>query len=174
LTCHIELFTQTHYHDAIASDGSLCPVFRDVFRHHWLEECQHAMIDEIEWQREDRKLTDAERDFAVDDLIALIGAMDGLIQAQAAADAEYFLAQCRRPFAIEARQAIRDCVLRAYRWQYIGSGAEHPHFQRVLSSLVNGQQMQRIQSALAPLMMARPAMASVSGGMVIQNKRRVS
>lgn len=174
LTCNVELFTQSHYHESIASDGGLCPVFRDVFRYHWLEECQHAMIDEIEWQCEDRKLLDVERDSAVDDLIALFGAIDETISRQAAADTEYFFSQCRRPFAMEARQLIRESVLRAYRWQYIGSGVRHPHFQRVLTSMVTEGQMQRIHSALVPLAVARPEAAMPSGVTVIQNRRRAS
>ena len=32
-----------------------------------------------------------ERDAAVDDLIALVGGVDGILQAQAAADAAYFM-----------------------------------------------------------------------------------
>jgi hypothetical protein len=48
-------------------------------------------------------------------------------------------------------------VLKAYRWQYIVSGAIHPHFQKVLASLVSDAQMARIQAALAPLTYAMPA-----------------
>jgi hypothetical protein len=173
LTCNIELFTQAHYHESIGTDHNLCPVFRDVFRYHWLEECQHAMIDEIEWQRTDRRMLDDERDSAVDDYIALVRMMDGLLQTQAAADTEYFLAQCRRPFAVEARQQIGESVLRAYRWQYIGSGARHPHFQRVLASMVTPVQMQRIQFGLAPLV-AQPAQPKVRGTTVAIHERRVS
>jgi hypothetical protein len=42
-------------------------------------------------------------------------------------------------------------MLRAYRWQYIGSGIQHPHFVKMLSSVTTRQQLQRIQLALAPI-----------------------
>ena len=33
------------------------PLWKDVFLFHWKEESQHAILDEMEWQREDAKLT---------------------------------------------------------------------------------------------------------------------
>ena len=88
LTCHIELFSQAHYRASIAEAPGLSPLFKDVFLFHWKEESQHAIIDELEWLREDAKLaSDAQRDAAVGDLIALVGGVDGILQAQAKADA---------------------------------------------------------------------------------------
>ena len=69
LTCHIELFTQAHYRASIGADATLSDLWKDVFLYHWREESQHAVLDELEWQRADAKLTPAERDSAVDDLI---------------------------------------------------------------------------------------------------------
>ncbi len=73
MTCHVELFTQVHYRESIERDEELSDLYRDVFRFHWLEECQHAVMDEIEWCREDRTSEPrASATRAVDDLIALI------------------------------------------------------------------------------------------------------
>ena len=49
LTCHIELFVQSHYEESIALGQDLCPLFKDVFHFHWKDECQHVQIDELEW-----------------------------------------------------------------------------------------------------------------------------
>jgi hypothetical protein len=148
LTCHIELFTQVHYRESIERDEELSDLYRDIFRFHWLEECQHAVIDEIEWCREDRTLTSAQREAAVDDLIALVHTVDDILRSQAAGDAAYFMRLCERSFTDDEQRAIRDNVLRAYRWQYIGSGAQHPHFAKVISGMTTPAQMQRLQSAL--------------------------
>jgi hypothetical protein len=48
-------------------------------------------------------------------------------------------------------RALADGVLRAYRWQYILSGARHPQFVAVLGDLVNKSQEERIRSALTRL-----------------------
>ena len=157
LTCHIELFTQAHYRASIADDETLSPLWKDVFLFHWREESQHAILDELEWQREDARLDDAERDAAVDDLIALVGAVDGILQAQADADARYFVGQLDRRLTTESTLQVRNTVLKAYRWQYIVSGVAEPRFQSLLASMVTSAQLRRIQNALAPLSYAQPA-----------------
>ena len=88
LTCHIELFVQAHYAESIAPREELCPLFKDVFKYHWKDESQHVVLDELEWKDEHAKLSPAERDQAVNDLIALVAAVDGILQAQSAADAD--------------------------------------------------------------------------------------
>lgn len=149
LTCHIELFTQVHYRESIERDEDLSDLYRDVFRYHWLEECQHAVMDEIEWCREDRRLNAQARDRAVSDFIDLLFTLDRILQAQAAADAAYFMRLCERSFDAEQQRAIRDGVLRAYRWQYIVSGQQHPHFEKLLSDMVDQSQLRRIHEAVS-------------------------
>ncbi len=152
LTTHIEIFTQIHYKKSIDPDSNLSELWKDVFLHHWQEESQHAIIDELEWRREDAKLSAAERDAAVDDLIALVGGVDGILQTQARADAEYFVGAAQRGFSSEQARSIGDAVLKAYRWQYIVSGVQDGRFLGVLSSLIAQPQLERISAALAPLM----------------------
>jgi hypothetical protein len=152
LTCHIEIFTLVHYKKSIEPDTNLSGLWKDVFLHHWKEESQHAILDELEWRREDAKLTAVERDAAVTDLIDLVAGVDGILQAQAKADAEYFIAVNERPFGAEQQEAIKDGVLKAYRWQYIVSGVQDGRFLGVLASLIAQPQLERISAALAPLM----------------------
>ncbi len=152
LTCHIELFTQVHYRQSIAPEAGLSPLWKDVFLFHWKEESQHAILDELEWQREDARLTDAERDRAVDDLIMLVGAVDGLLQPQARADALYFVRCLGRALRGDEEVRVAGALLRAYRWQYIVSGVQDARFAQLLGGMVSTAQRQRIQAALAPLM----------------------
>ena len=150
-TLHIELFTLAHYRSSIERDDELSLLWKDVFLHHWKEESQHAILDELEWRREDAALTAAERDSAVDDLVALVAAVDGTVQMQATADADYFIANAGRVFQVEQRVAIHETWLRAYRWQYIVTGAREARFMEALKSLATPGQMERIGSALAPI-----------------------
>jgi hypothetical protein len=151
LTLDIELFTQVHYRQSIAPDSGLSELFKDVFLYHWKEESQHAVLDELEWVRHDRTLTAEQRDRAVDEFIDLVAAVDGILQPQAKADAHYFVAVCARDVDPAEVREIEAAFLKAYRWQYIHSGAQHPHFGKVLSSLITVDQGTRIQSALATL-----------------------
>ena len=152
LTCHIELFVQAHYAESIAPHEDLCPLFRDVFKFHWKDESRHVVLDELEWKNEHARLSPVERDQAVNDLIALVAAVDGILQAQSASDADYFIRSVSRSFSAEETAQLKTSVLSAYRWQYIISGVRHPHFGRLLTSMTTPTQMSQIQAALAPIM----------------------
>jgi hypothetical protein len=152
LTCHIEIFTLVHYKKSIEPQTDLSPLWKDVFLHHWREESQHAVMDELEWRREDAKLSPAERDQGVTDLIDLVVAVDGILQGQADADATYFINTGKRAFSEEQQQAIRAKVLQAYRWQYIVSGVKDGRFLGVLTGMITEEQANRITTALGPLM----------------------
>ena len=128
LTCHIELFTLDHYRQSIDRDPEASELWKDVFLFHMKEESQHAVLDEMEWQREDAKLTPAERERGVTDLIDLVAAVDGILQMQAAADTEYFTRVIPRKLDKAESQRIRDGLLGAYRWQYIVSGVKNERF----------------------------------------------
>jgi len=151
LTLDIELFTQAHYRQSIDPDAELSGLFKDVFLYHWKEECQHAILDELELARHDATLMAEERDRAVDEFVELVAAVDGILKAQSAADAGYFVANCGRAVGADEARSIEAAFLAAYRWQYIHSGARHPHFAKVLSGLITESQGQRIQAALATL-----------------------
>jgi hypothetical protein len=152
LTCHIELFTQAHYKQSIAPDPELSDLFKDIFLYHWREESQHAILDELEWSREHARLSVDERDQAVDDLIDLVGAVDGIVQLQSGADAEYFVRICGRSLEKGQVQRLKEVLLKAYRWQYIVSGVQEPRFSALLGELTTEAQGERIGKALAPIL----------------------
>jgi hypothetical protein len=152
LIFEIELFTQEHYKQSIGPDENLSQLYKDVFLFHWKEETTHAIMDELEWPRIDKKLTAPERDGAVDELIELVGAVDGILRSQSAGDADYFQKICTRAFDADEIEQVKTGLLRAYRWQYIFSGVEHPRFRRLLEELTTADQRQRINQALGAIM----------------------
>jgi hypothetical protein len=151
LTLHIELFTQAHYRESIDDDPELSELAKDVFLFHWKEESQHAVMDELEWRRIDSTVTPQQRDEAVDELIELVGAVDGIVQAQAAADGAYFSGTCGSRLNASDVDAVQQTLRDAYRLQYIISGLRHPHFVTALTSKTTDAQRQRIDNALSHL-----------------------
>ncbi len=151
LICDIELFSQAHYRSSIDPEMRIDPLWKDVFLFHWKEESQHAILDEMEWLREDRKLDGAQRDQAVDQLIGLVAAVDGICQMQAKADADYFLKAAGRGFDTSEQRAIHATMLAAYRWQYVLSGVQEARFLEILGTMINAEQGARISAALAPI-----------------------
>ena len=151
LILEIELFTQEHYRQSIEKDEKLDPLYKDIFLFHMKEETTHALMDELEWPLEDEKLTPTERDRAIDELIELAAAVDGILQAQSKADVEFFSKASDSSFGKEDMERMKGSVLKAYRWQYIFSGTEHPRFRKALGDLITEAQGERINNALGML-----------------------
>lgn len=151
LTLHIELFVQLHYRQSIEPDNELSELFKDVFLFHWKDEAQHSILDELELKRHDATLSPEERARGVGEFIDLVVAVDSILQVQAKADAAYFASKCCRTVPSAEADLVAALFLKAYRWQYIFSGAGHPRFQSIVKGLIGEDQMKRIEAALGTL-----------------------
>jgi hypothetical protein len=152
LTALIEWFTQGHYLLAIKEDDSLTPLTKRVFQHHWMEEAQHAKMDNMETLRAFSGMTEAERDQAIDDLIELVGAVDGLLQKQADYDVENLQDYLGRAFPAEDKQEIYENVLKAKRYVFIESGVTHPRFQELFTEVTTPEQRECVGAVLREIL----------------------
>ena len=109
----IEWFTQRHYRECFQDAAELDEFTRHIFKCHWLEECQHAQLDHLETLRVFEDMSDAERERAVDDLIELVAAFDGLLQTQAEMDCRNYTRASARALSKEERGRLHDAVLAA-------------------------------------------------------------
>ena len=151
LACQLELFTQAHYRESVEGENDISELYKDVFLFHWRDEAQHALIDELEWQRENNRLSAAQRDLAVDDLIHLMYVVDDLVRLQAQADADFFIRVAPRTWLELEKQEVHACLLRAYRWQYIVAGVQDIHFNQILGRMVTIEHAAKIAQTLANL-----------------------
>ena len=145
----IEWFTQYHYTMAFKEDGVLDELTKNIFKAHWLEESQHARIDHLEALRVFADLDDAQRDEAVNDLIELVQAVDGLLQQQTTYDIENLERYLGRIFNVNEKKIIYDAELKTKRWVFIESGVVHPRFAELFANVTTPAQQQRVQQALA-------------------------
>jgi hypothetical protein len=152
LTAAIEWFTQAHYLTAFREDDALDPFTKHVFRCHWLEESQHARMDHLETLRAFGAMTDPEKDVAIDDLIELVGAVDGLLQQQAALDVENLQRHLGRSLSAADRHEVEDAVMAAKRYTFIESGVTHPNFQDLFGMVTTLAQQEKVEKALGALL----------------------
>jgi hypothetical protein len=106
LTCHIELFVLAHYRQSIDTDAHVCELWEGR-----VPAPREGGIAARSWTRwngcaRTRRSSQA-RDAAVDDLIALVGAVDGILQVQSLADTHYFVEICGRPMTAAEVEALR-------------------------------------------------------------------
>ena len=152
LTAAIEWFTQLHYTEAFKDDESLDAFTKRIFKFHWLEESQHARMDHLETLRAFKSMTEAEKDQAINDLIELVGAVDGLLQQQAMLDVQNLEKCLGRNFKSVEADEIYAGELRAKRYCFLESGVTHPNFLKTFGGVTNPEQQARVQAALKPIL----------------------
>jgi hypothetical protein len=135
LILHIEWMTQKHWIEAARDDGALDPLFKDLLKHHWMEESQHAKLDELMIETLAKGLSSEEIDRVVDDYLALGGMVDGALTQQLDFDLAAFAAKTGRRLEGTELERTREVLTKAHRWTYIGSGMTHPRFVAALERI---------------------------------------
>jgi hypothetical protein len=148
LTAAIEWLTQLHYLSCFDGDEALDPFTKHIFKSHWLEESQHARMDHLETLRAFQAMSPAEKDQAIDELIELVGAVDGLLQLQAKLDVDNLQACLWRRLDAAERHEIQTAVLAAKRYTFIESGLTHPNFLDLFGMVATPAQRQKVEQAL--------------------------
>lgn len=159
-TACIEWLTQRHYLDAFRTTENLDPFTKHIFKSHWQEEAQHAQLDHLETLRAFEPLSPAQREEAIDDLIELVGAVDGLLQKQSRFDAQNFEAYAGRSLSELERDELYAHILRAKRQTFVASGVTHPRFQELFVEVSTPAQQDRVGNALMGISEALCALAA--------------
>jgi len=150
LTSMIEWFTQLHYVEHVRSDEQLDGLFRDLIKYHWIDEATHAKLDSLLINEIVGPLSPGEREHAVEELLELGGAVDGLLSQQADLDIESLQRATGRTFAKHERLDIKTNIQRAYRWTFLVSGLTHPTFVKIVGELTD-QGRRRLEAAAEAL-----------------------
>jgi hypothetical protein len=132
---HIEWMTQRHYLDSVREGDGLDPQFKSLFKHHWLEEAQHAKLDTLMVEQIAASSRPDELAHMVDGYLRIIGLIDGLLARQVAHDLDSFVAATGRALGHDERLEFARAQLRALRWTFLGSGMTHPDFLATLGGL---------------------------------------
>ena len=147
----IEWFVQVHYTEHVLDKTELDPLFRDLLKHHWLDEAQHAKMDTLLISELVEDLPLREREAAIDELLELGGAIDGLLQQQIALNIEALGRATGRVFTEAERQEISAKTLHAWRWTFLVSGLEHPNVVKLVAEITDegSAKLRSVAAALA-------------------------
>ena len=141
LTLDIELFTQLHYRQSIEPDAAaVASCSRTCSSITGRRRASTRSSTSWRWVRHDAGLTAEQRDRASTTSSNWSRRSTASCRRRPAADAGYFAANCGRTVDAAEAQAVEAAFLKAYRWQYIHSGAQHPHFGKVLTGMVTEDQ----------------------------------
>jgi hypothetical protein len=137
LTSAIEWFVQLHYVEHVRDNQQLDPLFRDLLKYHWIDESRHAKLDSLLIAEVASDVSESEREGAIDEVLQLGMAIDGLLAAQVEFDIDALERAASRAFSADERDEIRVAQQRAYRWTFLVSGLEHPKFVEVVDTVTD-------------------------------------
>jgi hypothetical protein len=137
---HIEWMTQRHYIDSARDDGRLDPCFKDLLKHHWMEEIQHAQLDAMMVEAITDGMSATEIETGIDGYWAIGSFLDEGLRQQTLFDLAAFQAAAGRMLKPEESQRFVDVQHQANRWTYLGSGMSHPKFVEMMGVLNKDRQ----------------------------------
>ena len=145
----IEWMTQRHYIDSVKDDQTLDLRFKELLRHHWMEEAQHAKLDTLMVQSLAKDCAEAEIGAAIDDYMKIGALVDGGLQQQVQFDLSVLERSIGRKFDPSEVEQFTRQQLQAQRWTYLGSGMTHGNFTATLKS-IGGNASSRV-AEIAPV-----------------------
>jgi hypothetical protein len=131
----IEWMTQRHYVDSVKDDRALDARFKELLKHHWMEEAQHAKLDTLIVQNLADGLGEAEIGAAIDDYMKIGALVDGGLQQQVQFDLAALQRSTGRKLGPTEVEQFAQRQLQAQRWTYLGSGMTHGNFIATLKAL---------------------------------------
>lgn len=135
LILHIEWMTQRHYVDSVRDDADLCPLFKSLLKHHWIEEAQHAKLDTLMVSALADGRDEAGIQKAVDEYLEMGMFLDNGFKAQT----ELNIAALEKAMGVrlpaDTRTRLIEQQHQALRWTYIGTGMTHPKFVATLGAM---------------------------------------
>jgi hypothetical protein len=133
VTLHLELITQAHFVDCMRDSADIEPLFHSLFKHHWIEESQHAKLDVLELTKLREYATPEQVQVAVDDYFAIAGAFAALLANQAKLDVTSLERAIGRTLSDSERQEVEAAQARSYNRAFLWSGVTNTVFLEFLA-----------------------------------------
>lgn len=128
----IEWMTQQHYTESIRDNANLDPQFKNLLKHHWLEEMQHAQLDTLMIETLAESMTAEQRLAAAGGYLEIGAFLDGGLAQQVEFDIAAFERATGRSLNREERAEFKTVQHQALRWTFLGSGLTHPQVAATL------------------------------------------
>ena len=135
-TLHIEWMVQSHYVFSIKDNSELDPQFKNLLKHHWMEEVQHAKLDTLMVESLSAGRSANEIMGAVEEYLEIGGFLDNGLAQQVEFDLQSFVDATGRALTDEEQAQFRQVQRQANRWTYLGSGMTHERVLETLESLL--------------------------------------
>jgi hypothetical protein len=133
VTLHIEIITQAHFIDCMRDDKEIEPHFANLFKHHWLEEAQHAQLDALQLIHLRRSATPGMVEQTIDEYFEVTRAFGEVLAAQGKLDVGNLERATGRTFTEEQRAALEVAQRKSYQYTFLRSGFTNSSFLEFLA-----------------------------------------
>jgi hypothetical protein len=133
VTLHLEIITQAHYVDAMKDNTEVEPLFVSLFKHHWIEEAQHAKLDVLELEKLRECATEEQIATAERDYVEIVHAFAGLLGRQAEQDVGSLERAVGKTFEPQVREQIQHAQTRSYHRAFLWYGLTNSLFLEYLA-----------------------------------------
>lgn len=130
-----EWMSQGHYLGAVKDNQGLDPQFKNLLKHHWIEEAQHAKLDGLVLKSLAQRSSTQDIAAAVEEFFEIGAFLDGGFKQQAELDLASLERATDRTLSQNERQAFLDVQHRALKWTFLGSSMANRNFLAVLASV---------------------------------------
>jgi hypothetical protein len=144
----LEWMSQGHYLESVKDDDDLDPQFKSLLRHHWMEERQHANLDQLVLNAIAAKAGPLDVDHATDEFFEIGAFFDGGFKQQAELDLASFEQAARRMLTMEQRAKFLEVQHQALRWTYLGTALSNDNFLSAIGA-ISPKSRQRFEEAAA-------------------------
>lgn len=131
----LEWMTQAHYVGSVRDDQDMCPQFKSLLKHHWMEEAQHAKLDTLMVEALAEGRDTASLSAAVDGYLKIGAMLDGGLKQQVEFDLDALQKATGCLMSDEERAHAAAVQHQAMRWTFLGSGMTHPNFLASLEAM---------------------------------------
>jgi hypothetical protein len=128
VTLHLEIITQAHFVDSMRESEEMEPLFKSLFRYHWMEEAQHAKLDVLELKKLRECASEEQVQQAIDDYFDICDAFGGLLAQQAKLDVVSLQRAVGRTFSPAELDEIEAAQRRSYHRAFLYDGLTSPQF----------------------------------------------
>ena len=128
VTLHLEIVTQSHYVDCMRDSAEIEPLFKSLFKFHWMEEAQHAKLDGLEIVKLKSTASPQMVEQCITDYFDIANAFAGLLANQAKLDVPSLERATGKKLAPDEAAAVEAAQGRSYVHAFLRSGVTNASF----------------------------------------------
>ncbi len=131
----LEWMSQAHFLGTVKDNQDLDPQFKNLLRHHWIEEAQHAKLDALVLQSLAQRSSSQDIATAIHEYFEIGAFLDGGLKQQAELDLRSLERSIGRTLSERDGRQFLEVQHRALRWTFLGSAMTNRNFLAVLARI---------------------------------------